>query len=182
MYDFVSFPQFVMEAFELPIISGQIVGCTECSDICHYRCCDQSKAGDPDFSHENSILLYPGEWESVAEETRKHLLITMGNFNGGKLAYCDRDNFDQSKCHPLNNFKPLDCETYPFAPVIRDGKLNLIIDSSRCPLPVSQLENHAIYILKRWQEAIDQNPDVTQWISALDLPHYIPYHFSASQE
>lgn len=170
-----------MEKIELPIIEGQIVGCKECSIICHYRCCDQAKADAPDFSHENAILLYPGEWERVSSETRQHLLITMENFNGGKLAYCDRENFDQSQCHPLRNFKPLDCESYPFAPVIRNGQLQLTIDSERCPLPVQQLADHARYILKRWQEAIDQNADVTQWISALELPHYVPYELPNSQ-
>lgn len=170
-----------MEKIELPIIEGQIVGCKECSSICHYRCCDQAKADAPDFGHENAILLYPGEWEAVSSETRQHLLITMENFKGGKLAYCDRENFDQSQCHPLRNFKPLDCESYPFAPVIRNGQLQLTIDSERCPLPVQQLADHARYILKRWQEAIDQNADVNQWISALELPHYVPYELPNSQ-
>lgn len=165
-----------MEKIELPIVGGQIVGCKECSSICHYRCCDQAKADAPDFSHENAILLYPGEWEAVEHETRRHLLITIHNFNGGKIAYCDKENFDQSQCHPERNFKPLDCESYPFAPIIRDGTVHLIIDSGRCPLPVQQLSDHARFILRRWQEAIEKNPAVAEWISALELPNYVPYN------
>lgn len=164
-----------MQKVELPIVEGQLSGCKECSHICHYRCCDQAKADAPDFGQENSILLYPGEWESVADETRRHLLITMNDFNSGKLAYCDRENFDQSTCHPHRNFKPLDCESYPFAPVMRDGTLQLVIDSQRCPLPVEQLTNHAKYVLQRWQRVIDENPDVAAWISALKLPNYVSY-------
>lgn len=171
-----------MKKVELPIVDGQIVGCKECSSICHYRCCDQARSADaPDFSHENAVLLYPGEWEAVSEEMRRHFIITMDNFNGGKFAYCDRENFDQSQCHPLRNFKSLDCESYPFTPAIRDGKLQLLIDSERCPLPVQQLADHARYILKRWQEVIDRNPDVAQWISSLELPHYVPYELPLSQ-
>lgn len=169
-----------MGKVELPVIDGQISGCRECSSICHYRCCDQSKPDAPDYSHENAILLYPGEWEVVANETRRHLLITLDDFHGGKLAYCDKENFDQSQCHPEHNFKPLDCESYPFAPVIRDGELQLIIDSGRCPLPVEQLAHHARYVLRRWQEAIDRNPAVAEWISALELLHYVPYKPSHS--
>lgn len=171
-----------MEKFELPLVDGQIVGCKECSSICHYRCCDQARSADaPDFGPENAVLLYPGEWEAVSEEMRRHFIITMDNFNRGKLAYCDRENFDQSQCHPLRNFKSLDCESYPFAPAIRDGKLQLVIDSGRCPLPVQQLDKHAKYVLKRWQEAMDKNPAVAEWISALEMPHYVSYDLSDFQ-
>jgi len=164
-----------MNKSSLPILGqeeGGILGCSECSHVCHYRCCDQSRPEDPDFGPENSILLYPGEWEGVREDIRSHLLITMEDYNGGKLAYCDRENFDQSSCHPERNFKPLDCMSYPFAPAIRDGELCLLIDSKRCPLPEEQLQSHAIMIRRKWEEAIAENPAVADWIGQLSLEDY----------
>lgn len=160
------------------MIGGKIQDCSALSSICHYRCCDQARPGEGDPDPENAVLLFPGEYEAVSERARRHLLVVLGDFHGGKLTYCDRDNFDQSSCHPDRNLKPLDCQSYPFAPVIREGELALVIDSNRCPLPSVQLAAHAAFILKRWKEVIEQNPAVADWIASLKLPHYISYSFS----
>ncbi len=154
---------------------GKIEGCTECSRECHYGCCHQLKAHDPSFGPQNSIMLYPGEWESVRGDTRRHLLITLDDYNGGKLAYCDRENFDQSACNPTNNFKPLDCESYPFAPAFEGNELCLHVDRQKCPLSVDQLRAHYVTILAKWREVIGTNPAVEKWVRSLDLADYVRY-------
>ncbi len=167
-----------MTKYKLTVLrneDGLIDGCHRCSYICGYRCCHQSLPDDGDFGPGNSILLYPDEWDLVTEETKKHLIITMENFDGGKLAYCDGKHFDQSKCHPSRNFKPLDCESYPFAPAIKDGKLVLLVDVKRCPLSAVQLRKHYDYVIARWKKVLEKNPDVTDWIKSLPLPEYVPY-------
>lgn len=154
---------------------GVIDGCTACSSKCHYGCCSQLTPDDPLFGPESSIMLYPGEWEGVSEAVRAHLRITLDNFREGKLAYCDKDTFDQSKCSPMRNFKPLDCQSYPFAPAFEEGNLILKIDAKKCPLDPESLRGHYRVILMKWQEVIQRNPAVELWIQSLDLKGYMPY-------
>ncbi|MDD4352144.1 MAG: hypothetical protein PHU71_04145 [Candidatus Gracilibacteria bacterium] len=153
---------------------GYILGCQNNSDICHYRCCDQSTTTSYDFCQENAILLYPGEWEKEVKERKKHILISDDDNHTGKLGYCDKENFDQSQCNPLQNFKPLDCHSYPFFPVIADGKLKLAIDSKRCPLSkdIQQLREHYRFILNEWMRVVGNNEKVKTWIGNISLDGY----------
>lgn len=155
---------------------GNINACAACSHICGYGCCHQALPHEADFGPENSILLYPGELEAAAEETRRHILVTADNFNNGKLGYCDRDHFDQSKCSAEKNFKPLDCQSYPFFPVIKDGKLILKIDKKRCPLGTDALLRHYESVLRKWEEVIAKNPAVKEWIVSFQLEGYTDFN------
>lgn len=154
--------------------AGRILDCEECSSVCHFRCCDQSREREEDFGLDNALLLYPGEWESAREETRRHILITMDDFHGGKLGCCDRGNFDQSQCDPTRNFKPLDCLSYPFTPSIGEAGLEFLIDP-RCPLATRDLGAHFENIRRRWEQALASNPSVVDWISHLKIDGYVPY-------
>ena len=153
---------------------GYILGCQSKSGQCHYRCCDQSKITSDDFCQENAILLYPGEWEAEKNKSKKHITISDDQFYSGKLGYCDKDNFDQSKCNPLLNFKPLDCKSYPFFPIIVDGKIKLTIDSARCPLSenIEELRQHFRVILSEWIEITENNELVRSWIKNINLTGY----------
>lgn len=157
---------------------GYIEGCQRCSQECHYRCCDQSQPGDIDYSPENGILLYPGEWEKAQGLFRQHLLITLADHHGGKIVACDRDSFDQSRCHPSRNFKPLDCQSYPFFPVMTEaGEIDLAVDTARCPLTrnLVGLKAHYEETLRRWRELAQNNEEVQAWIAAIHLPGYQLY-------
>lgn len=155
--------------------SGKIEACQACSSQCGYGCCHQAKPGESDFGPESALLLYPGELDGVAQDFRRHILITGENFNGGQLGYCDRENFDQSQCDPERNYKPLDCQSYPFAPAIVDGQLTLVVDDKRCPLPKHILDAHYRSTLAKWQSALDSNPAVRSWVEALNLKGYSSY-------
>lgn len=155
---------------------GSINACASCSHICGYGCCHQALPHEEDFGSESSILLYPGELEAAAEETRRHILITAENFRGGKLGYCDRDNFDQSECSMDRNFKPLDCQSYPFFPAMRDGKLILLIDKKRCPLPIDALLRHYEWVLQKWAVVIAEDPAVKKWITSFELERYAEFN------
>ncbi len=161
-----------------PNQGGALEGCQRCSSECHYRCCDQVGPEDPDFSLENGILLYPGEWEQAQEGMRRHLLITVKDHCGGKVAKCDAANFDQSTCHPDRNLKPLDCQSYPFSPILTEtGEIDLALDTTRCPLardPI-QLRAHYEAILRRWREVAERNVSIRDWIASLHLKGYVPY-------
>lgn len=155
---------------------GHINDCTSCSHICGYGCCHQALPHEEDFGPESSILLYHGELEAATEETRRHILVTADNFHNGKLGYCDRDNFDQSKCDVAKNFKPLDCQSYPFFPAIRDGKLILLIDKKRCPLAINVLLRHYEWVLQKWKGVITKNPAVKEWITSFELEGYTEFN------
>ena len=157
------------------VTTGVIAACRDCSSICGYSCCIHALPDHPKFGPENAILMYPGEWDRATDRPREHLVITLDDFHGGKLAYCNREHFDQSKCRPDHNFKPLDCQSYPFAPAFEGGKLVLRIDSKRCPLARQHLHAHYHYILGRWNLAIMQNPIVAEWIKQLVLPSYVAF-------
>jgi hypothetical protein len=151
---------------------GQIIDCYNHGKTCGYNCCKQSKPDEPDFGPDNALLLYPGEYESAAATTRNHILIVLEDFHGGKLGYCDRDYFDQSGCRAESNFKPLDCQSYPFAPAIVGDGLVLMVDAKRCPLQRKTLELHYRTIMAKWNESIQKNPEIIRWIKKLNLQNY----------
>jgi hypothetical protein len=158
------------------IDNGKIDACIGCSSICGFRCCHQSNLHEEAFGPENAILLYPGEIDEVSRATRAHIQITNEDFNGGKLGYCDRENFDQSTCDPTKNFKPLDCRSYPFFPTIVNGELKLLIDKERCPLPSLILQRHYDDILKLWTDLLVQKPELENWIKGFNLQGYTEFN------
>lgn len=157
--------------------TGKISKCSLFSKQCEYRCCDQDepKRGEK-INHENYIMLHPGEWES-AILSKKHIEIVDDNFFGGKLGRCKKDCFDQSNCSSDNNFKSMDCKTYPFFPRIdKSGNVILVIDGSRCPLSKKDgLDEHYSMILFKWNKVISKEPQVRDWILSFDLKGYRPY-------
>lgn len=158
-------------------ILGQIDSCTEGSKTCHYRCCDQAKPGDDDFGPESSLLIHPGELQELGTDRSRHILLQDGDFHGGRLGRCDRENFDQSSCDPSRNFKPLDCASYPFVPTIKDGDVALMVDTERCPLSLDTLGKHAAKTRELWRRAIASNFLVADWIKQLNLEGYVDYIF-----
>ena len=158
--------------------NGKIDACISCSSQCGFGCCHQAKPGEADFGPESSLLLYPGELDEVDPELRAHILITQEAYNGGQLGYCDREHFDQASCDPSRNYKPLDCQSYPFAPAYVDGELVLLVDDVRCPLPKRILDAHYRGTLAKWQAVIDRNPTVRTWVENLHLKGYSPYSYA----
>lgn len=158
-------------------VLGQIDSCTEGSIICHYRCCDQGKPSDDNFDPEGSILIHPGELQELGTDRSKHILLQDEDFHGGRLGRCDGEHFDQSSCDPSRNFKPLDCVSYPFAPTIKGGDVTLSIDTERCPLSLSALDEHALAVRELWRDVIASNPLVANWIEQLRLEGYVDYIF-----
>lgn len=154
---------------------GQTIICDSLGVQCGHNCCKQSMPIEEDYCPDNALLLFPGEFEAASEETRRHVLITMDDFNGGKLGFCDRANFDQSHCDARTNFKPLDCQSYPFAPAIKDGHLILRIDRKRCSIPDETIA--ALYkpTLQKWKAVIAKNPHVIKWIERLNFVNYEEY-------
>ncbi|MGX9725973.1 MAG: hypothetical protein ACTFAK_01250 [Candidatus Electronema sp. VV] len=155
------------------IEQGLISGCQKMSTTCQYRCCDQSKVTSDDFCQENSILMYPGEWEKQDSKKRDHILVSDDNFYGGKLGYCDKEHFDQSKCDPLKNFKSLDCRSYPFFPVFEEEILKLAIDE-RCPLPrdTEELRQHYRFILNEWRKITEESEEIRRLINKISIDGY----------
>lgn len=157
-------------------IGGQITDCVSLKHVCGFDCCNQDSSDEP-IRPESSILLYPGELESVVAEKRKHIIITLNDFNHGKLGYCDPIILNQSACDPEKNFKPLDCQSYPFAPAFRNGDLILLVDRKRCPLGLEALRAHHESILEKWREVVQKSFNVKQWIEALDLNGYEKFNY-----
>ena len=154
---------------------GIIKGCEQLASICNYRCCDHNiDYLDQPAKPIDSILLYPGEWEGVSADRKKHLIIVNEDFHGGKLAYCNRHCFDQSKCDPENNFKPLDCFTYPLLPQFVDNQLQFAKDFLRCPLTArpERLVEHEQSIAPIWELLTQYNQRISTWMKALSLKGY----------
>lgn len=162
-------------------VTGKIAGCAACSAVCGYQCCQQFKPGSPLFRRESCIQLYPGEWEQQSQEMRDHLDIVGEDQHGGMLAYCDPERFDQTRCDPSRNFKPLDCQSYPFAPMLRDGALVLVVDSRYCPLGREALTLHYQVIYDRWSNLLRQDARLTSWIGSLPLNGYSDWGATADR-
>lgn len=150
---------------------GQIEDCVNLGRICSFDCCNQD-APDDVARPESSLLLYPGELEAVVADRRKHIVVTLNDFNGGKLGYCDPIILDRFTCDLETNFKSLDCQSYPFAPAFSNGELILLVDRRRCPLSLASLMSHHRSILDKWKMVAQGNPEVRRWIEMLSLRGY----------
>lgn len=146
--------------------TGTILNCSRHSKECGYRCCDQEIPTSTSVCRESMILLFPGEWEHTKLSTT-HLITTELQADGGRLAVCDRINFDQSKCNSSSNFKPLDCQSYPFSPVLVDHKLRLALDMNRCPLSrnIRDLQPHYKKVHSYWEQLIINSPIIYNWVA-----------------
>lgn len=152
---------------------GVILACRDYAHICGYRCCDQAGPDDPDNDPTNSILLYPGE-AAASNRSRRHLAIYDDSGHGAR-ARCQSEAFDQASCDSERNFKPLDCQSYPFFPTIADGQLGLLKDT-RCPLPHSVLQEHYHCTVHRWRELIGAQAEIGTWIAGVMLNTYERFH------
>lgn len=145
--------------------------CQNCKNICHFRCCDQSLEKNESISPENSILLFPGEYESVSDKINKDHIEIRKNFFGGFLGFCNPNVLNQKVCSLNNNFKPLDCSSYPFFPAIVNENLELTADVKRCPICLDELVSHYFKIKKLW-ENLSKDKKIREWIKNIKLDGY----------
>ncbi|MBU0978389.1 hypothetical protein KKF92_01015 [Patescibacteria group bacterium] len=157
--------------------SGAIIACRSYAYNCDYHCCKQQLPLYEESPNPcNSLLLYPGEWESQNNERKQHIRL-IANHLSGKLGFCDPSRIDQSQCNAQANFKPLDCKSYPFFPVFIGGELTLLKDT-RCPLSIENADNldrHYKTVLNIWAKLVETNQQVEFWIISLSLPDYEIY-------
>lgn len=159
-------------------VNGKLTSCASKSLECCYRCCDQDgrPQAESDINIQNYILMYPGEYEE--NDTRCHHLESICNFAGGVLARCRGEDFDQSSCNPEQNYKPLDCRSYPFFPCYsHKEQLGLVVDK-RCPLYIDedpQMCRHSEVVLNEWQKVVADRSEVGLWIARISLKGYVVY-------
>ncbi len=151
--------------------TGKIVSCVDMAPICHYRCCDQDPPPeDGTVKDTEYILMFPGEYNP--DDPNQSHLTPVGEHNGGVLARCAKECFDQASCHPDVNFKPLDCKSYPIMPKVVGGVLHLVKDT-RCPLTADDIPpEHRAAILEQWEGAVGANFNVLGWLASLSLEGY----------
>ncbi len=147
---------------------GALSDCSQHAKECGYRCCDQDVLISFETCRENMILLYPGELETT-RLPKAHLITTDVQTGGGRFAACDRVNFDQSSCNSVCNFKPLDCQSYPFSPILVNGQLRLMLDAGRCPLSreLISLKAHYNKIHTHWEQLIANDFRIYCWVAGM---------------
>jgi Fe-S-cluster containining protein len=133
---------------------------------CGFTCCE--------FNQGNYIVLYPGELQEAraASASLQHLEIIDNDYYRGARAVCRAR--DTSTCD--QGYKPLDCATYPFFPVVGvKGRVPIeLLKGSKCPLQVSQIANHVQWAKRVWQELIAVKPEVADWLYDVKLVGYEP--------
>lgn len=160
--------------------SGKLDLCKRYSEICEFKCCDQDGKSNAIQCPANCLLIYPGELDSVDVKFCKHIDVLCADYNFGKLGCCNGDYSFKSKCDIKNNYKTLDCRSYPFAPAVVNSKLVLLADS-RCPIILEKNLNkeylNALYaaVIAEWKYVIESNKKIIYWIKMLDLPTYSLY-------
>jgi len=133
---------------------GLIKDCEKHVSQCKCICC---KFDD------NYIVLYPGEFETTKLK-KGHIKIIDDNYFGGKKAICLR---------PCNedDFKPLDCKSYPYFPKINEKGELKIIKGSKCPLNEEELISHKKIFSEIWDYLI-KNKEIFEWLKKIELIGY----------
>jgi len=115
--------------------------------------------------------MHPGEWEAAKSQGRSldHLEI-IADENGGHRTICHAS--DTSTCD--HGYKPLDCASYPFFPVLSPTghEIDSMIKGSKCPLPLDRLGRHAAWVHREWQQLVDGHRDVKEWLRRVELVGY----------
>jgi hypothetical protein len=133
---------------------GLIPQCKKRISECHWKCCTFT---------DNYIVFYPGEYEA-SPLNKSHLKIVNENYHGGKKAIC-------TKHCTAKSFKPLDCKTYPFFPII-DRKNNIrLLKGIKCPLTKKELAKHKSWVLKTWKKSLE-NEEMRNWLKKVKLVGY----------
>lgn len=146
---------------------GKLEGCELYNTICNYICCCQDN--DTSFS----IMMYPGEYENTTLP-KDHIHVIGENY-GATIGKCMYSIEERKKCDGIERFKPLDCFSYPFFPTIKNGRLQLLVDKTRCPLPVCcNLDNHYNNVYNIWNELI-KNRRIYNCISRIHIDYFEEY-------
>jgi Fe-S-cluster containining protein len=138
---------------------GTIAACPH--NGCGYRCCE--------FQQGNYIVLFPDELETAVAQGQSvaHLKITAA-YNGGFKAICTAA--ETATCD--HGYKPLDCKSYPYFPIVRDGKIQAGLKGKKCPLVPELLPGHADFVERSWRAAAEQFPGVVAWLNEVQLVGY----------
>ena len=131
---------------------------------CAFKCCD--------FQQTGHILLYPGEVEEALAQGRSiaHLEMIDSNHHGGARAKCRAK--DTARCD--NGYKPLDCASYPFFPMLsavsnqadRDPWVMVAKDAG-CPIRGHEIPYHERYVRDVWRKLIERKPGVVTWLRSV---------------
>jgi hypothetical protein len=128
---------------------------------CAFTCCQ--------FQQGNYIVLYPGELEAAIASGSSvgHLRIT-SPYNGGFKAICEAR--ETATCD--QGYKPLDCKSYPYFPVVKNGQVQAGLKGKKCPLTPNQIQGHSQFVERQWLSIVREKPEVMDWLAAVQLVGY----------
>lgn len=106
--------------------NGHIDNVSHCAQ-CRYNCCRTDK--------DNFIVLFPWEREAANAAGLKtdHLQSIRNNPD---YVHCTRP------CIGENDYKPINCATYPLYPIVENMELWVRGAKNRCPIPDDRLLSH----------------------------------------
>ncbi len=132
----------------------KIKACEKHLGMCNYTCCS---------FQDNYIVLYPDELETTRLNT-EHLKIIDDNYHGGKKAICLKPCTEK-------DFKPFDCEIYPyFLHMSETGEVKFL-KGKKCPLKKKELIHHKKDCLNKFKKLI-KNQKIFEWQRNLELIGY----------
>lgn len=140
--------------------AGAIGGCASAG--CGYTCCE--------FAQGNYIVLPPGEVEEAQSrgERLDHLELTPLAFGGWRAVCHARET---ATCD--HGYKPLDCCSYPFFPVINaNDTLAADLKGAKCPLAAHALTSHRRWVERAWNRLLATSPRVREWLRRVRLVGY----------
>lgn len=140
--------------------TGELDLCSKLAPVCKYKCCKFAS---------NYIVLYPGEREA-AGKCLDHLEIIDSDYFGGQKAHC------KQQCNPAVDYKPLDCRSYPFFPQVTLDKISGLLKGKKCPADGQSASNHALKTIEVWNDLINDNLQIVEWLTHVRLVGYEPYY------
>jgi hypothetical protein len=136
-------------------------------------CCTQFTAG-------NYIVLYPGELRHAQTlgQSVSHLNVIDDDYHGGARAVCRAK--DPKTCD--GGYKPLDCASYPFFPLVADPlePIERLLKGVKCPLTNADIGSHADWVRVQWTRLARNVAAVREWLPKVRLVGYEPVNPKSS--
>lgn len=132
---------------------------------CGEKVCGKSACCFPHFNGGKPSYIYylPGELEFLRIKLGKKFPARETEPNTGKFhCYGDRDQYGSKRCN--YDYRPIDCRSYPYWPVVKDEKLLGFLDLRQPRCNIKRIRKPFFEKMKSNWIKLLENPTIRDWL------------------